>query len=469
MSRVILAALLLLPLAVAQPAPPLPEGCRAEGPLHVCQWTVDTTRDASAAFAWDVPVTPRTLAQLTLVFEGQDAGWEARILRDDAYASGATHTATNGVAVNARVTQTTDHLLLDDEGGAWSLVLVPAYASVGGISVTGLAGQTGRSMGRFDVTFVAESLPEGQRPERPAASADVPHLTDPRYDAPQAATDVVAAWLDDPAVGDGLLTAHVATRGMDEMRFRGGNDIRLGLYFTVRERDYFLIWRFAASGDDVRTFCWMGEAREGTFAITMSPACAWDRANATVRATFPERSVGAPGPGEPFTDFAAFGANLDTAISATMEDEVRGERFPFALGGPDVWDGLNACAFCPPAVEPAAFYEDPLAPANLADTLQVLGAAAALVTFVVGVVALRRSRRQTRLLLQRVDALVAHHERDAREALLALGRLEAEFASLYRAGRINETQYQVATQRLVAAASRMALRRELGLDDGVPH
>lgn len=469
MSRALLvAALLVLPLGAAQA--PRPAGCRVENALDVCQWTVDTSKDATMAFGWDVPVSARTLAQLTLVFEGQDAGWEARLFRDGRYVSGATHTAATGLEPNARVTQTTDHLLLDNGTGAWRLVLVPSYASVGGLSVTGVAGgaPTGRSLGTFSVTFVGEPLPPGEKPARPAASLDVPHLQDPPYDAPQEATDLVAAWLDDAAVGDGLLDAHVVTRGMERLDFRGGNDLRLGLDFTVREKDYFLVWKFSQFQGDVRTFCWMGERRDGTFAITMNPACSWDRANASVTAVFPERSVGSPGPGEPFTSLAAWGTNLDTSVTASMEDSAQGERFPFAMGGPAVWDDLNGCAFCPPPVERAAFYEDPLAADNLADTLQVLGAALAVITFVFGFVALRRTRRQTKMLLLRVDALVAQHERDAREALLALGRLEAEFARLYRDGRINETQYQVATQRLVAAASRMALRRELGLDDGAP-
>lgn len=451
----------LLPAATAQSAG-LPEECGRERDLVVCRWSVDTTSDPSGSWSWEVPVATRTIATVTVLLEGQDSGWQIVLLENGSARSVASHAPV--VKAGRVVSETSTHLVLTNMTDAWRLGLAPGY-----VGFSGLGQAAGRSLGRFTVTFVAEALPDGVAPPRPAATKVVPHIVDQPYDAPREEVDLIAAWFDDAALGDGLLDAHLAVKNMSRLTFGAGGRIGYALYFIVEERPYEVFWNIYRGGDEgpfVR--CSLLDYDGTAQRVILYPRCGFDRENATLSAVFPERSVGSPADGVPFEDAFANAWDFDNNIQGTVSDSTPDARFPFALGGPVVWDGLNACAFCPIVAAPLPWYKDPVASENLPNTLQVVGAVLAAASFVWGALLVRRNRATTKRLVDDIERLVRAHERDTRAALHALGELEVDITDLYRAGKINDAQYQVATQRIVAAASRLALRRELGMDDGTP-
>lgn len=60
------------------------------------------------------------------------------------------------------------------------------------------------------------------------------------------------------------------------------------------------------------------------------------------------------------------------------------------------------------------------------------------------------------------------HAGNAAAGLVALGAFEDEVGLRLARGRLSESEYQTVAHRLARAASRLAMRRDLGLDDGVP-
>jgi hypothetical protein len=210
--------------------------------------------------------------------------------------------------------------------------------------------------------------------------------------------------------------------------------------------------------------------------------------NATLVARIPERSVGNPSPSDLFLDLSAAsfsypGSTLLDPVEAfnpgiydhpkspvaVREDETKPAdmRYAFALGGPAVWHTLNPRLDPDPEFIPA-WYVAPLAKENIPNTLQVVGALLAGITFLVGAIAVIARRRQLRKYLDRIDAVERSRQFDSSQTLRELGLLEDEFARLFRKGRLTEGQFQVLGQRIASVATRFALRRELGLDDGVP-
>jgi hypothetical protein len=237
--------------------------------------------------------------------------------------------------------------------------------------------------------------------------------------------------------------------------------------WSVGSKRYYVEWALPRPASNATTYSCVLKTEmenEQLEEVLAHPLCEVDRAAGTFHATFPEASIGSPPDGQVFeaVEVRSRARYLPTRAIDTLDD--RGEvRYAFALGGPSVWSSLNP-RLDPP---PVAWYEDPLAPENVADTLQVAGSLAALATFLVGLALVSRRRRQTSRLLARVDALDAKGV-DSAQTLVLLGQLEQEFNELFRRHRISEAQYQVLSQRIAGVATRFALRRSLGLDDGVP-
>lgn len=463
-------ALLAAP-ALAQPAAPgLPEGCREEDALVICEWTVDTRTSTANSYSWKLPPPTTTLATVTVVLDGQDGGWQLGVWNETRRVSEGSHQSSTGTAPG-RYTETSVHLLLDvGEPEAWSLVLKPYSLRSGGFTFDFLPAPNQRSLGVFRILYVAEALPEGTPPLRPAATADVPHLADLAYDSALPEMDIVAAWFDDASVGDALFEARLRVLNASELHYPSGllsSYMSYGLSFRVLDERYYMGWIVFRQGEGSPGLaCQLAQFEANTFRTVLYPDCAFDQANGTLVARIPERSVGTPGRGVPFTEMSAF-AGRGNGLSTEPNDNARTEQFPFALGGPAVWDELNACAFCPIELQ-YQWYEDPLARDNLDTTLQVVGSTLAGGTFLVGLIIVRRRRDRTRDLLDEIDKVEARGETRPREALLDLGMLESRFTQLFRKGDLHESQYQVVSQRIASVATRLALRRELGLDDGSP-
>ncbi|GEM_PF-5540465 len=491
-------ALVLSLLAVgvpAQGAAGLPTGCRADGARYVCEWTDDDTQPGAVTgrsgvsgpplFDHPIPAFPRTLATITVTLEqyrpptpgspmpplGFDAGWHVKVLDGAKPLSVSRHPGDNrGLQrPNETVTDTSVHLLLHEGGGAPVLQLVPTYADPEQPpSGTGDA----QSVGTFHVRYVAEDLPEGVAPRRPAATEQDPQLLDAPDDVVNPAHDLRAAWLDDAALGDGLFEVHLTVANLTNPDFSqaptpdpgtGGTPaLRWLVHFDVAGHSYGLLYRLPSRGDADCEL--LSEDDLANVRVIMSPACdAWP-ARGTINWSVPERSVGSPGSGVLFTNLHATTDECPEGGQASCPslDDMQGERYPFALGGPDVWSRLN------PRLDPPVlpWYKDPVSEDNLPNTLQVVGTILAGLTFLGGAIAVTHRRRQTRRLLDRIDAAEQKAGVDSRAVLVALGRLEEEFTLLFRRHRISEAQYQILSQRIASVATRFALRRELGLVTG---
>lgn len=481
---IVLITLLVVSLAssVRAQSGTLPDGCERSETGVLCQWQFDTRQDGALFHSFSAPFHPRTLATMTVVQEGVDGGWEVFLVAPDG--TQVDEHAHTPRSTSTTVVRTTHQALVlgAPEGAGWLNLSLRGD----GVGIDGVTAFTGGflgppSAGAFSVTYAADTLPPGESPIRPAATRDDPHLVGPERDARRGAYDQVAAWFDDAFLGDGLFEAHVAARDLSDWDWREGNVVAIHVVeFRVLDVAYYLSWNLkavepTATLDDVDLECsLMRILGPANYETILRPACAVEWENGILTASIPERSVGSPGDGAPFTSLRTTAKERmqtpQTGYSSTLdtvEDQMTGERYAFALGGPAIWDGLNPRLAVPPPVAPA-WYEAPLAKENVPDTLQVVGAFLAALTFLFGIVAVRKHRRQTRELLARVDALTAAHEREAREGLLALGTFEAEVTGLYRANRLSDAQYQMLTQRISAAAARLALRHGLGLDDGAP-
>lgn len=478
-----LVALLLAPALPAQEVDAaLPEGCeRVDSATVACRWTFEPLTDTAQA-SWVLPIFPRTLATIGVtLLQAPDQGWRIWIAtgahEHDEILSQSRHPARPTTAL--RHAEESTHVVEAREGAAHWLAITAGYAEAG--SSWSDAGSGG---GRYEITYVGRLVPAGTVPLRPAATAQAPHIEDDVAEVARPAWDIRRAWWNDDLLGDGLMevSAQVsALEGLSEADFAppitsgypGPSATERSLlwrtHWRVLDTPYFLEWRLheseastLASGLSQCTL--HAEVDATTAPILAHPLCTVDVANATLRATFPTATIGSPADGELFQDLRAstaieYGTNAPDSL-----DNADKPTFLFALGGPRVWDELNACRFCPAT---KSWYQDPLAAENVADTLQVLGTLAALATFLVGLALVWRRRRHTADLLARVDVVAEQHA-DQRGALLALGRLEEEFAQMFRRHRISDGQYQVLSQRIATVATRFALRTSLGLDDGVP-
>lgn len=477
----LLFALLAMSIASAQ-APALPEGCERDGLAVTCQWSFDT-RQEPGRFLWDfeLPAAGEGFATVVVVLEGADGGWTTSVLDADG------DRLTRDTHESDRQPSSTHHrdsyslVVNETEARTFRFSSLAETVEVQGATVNNNV-FGGASSGAVAITWHIEPFPDGVAPIRPAATREDPHLVAPALDARQGASDILAAWFDDASLGDGRFEVHLAVADASDWGWQDGGDyLRYHVEFALVGSRYQAGWNLGASSsvsslDEVLHECYFGvQNAASNFEALVEPRCAFDWDNSTFSMAVPEAAVGNPSGAALFTDMRAevlsgtyhgptgtYSTSLDT-----LDDEAEGERYPFALGGPDVWDELNPRLAVPDPVAPA-WYQAPLAKENVPDTLQVVGALIAAATFLGGLVFVRRSRRQTKELLARVDALAEAYARDARAGLMALGDLEMEFARLHRENKITDAQYQLAAQRLTTAATRFAHRRDLGLDDGTP-
>lgn len=486
MIPILLAAALLLPAALAPAPGALPEGCAPLEQGVSCVWKFDTRDEPNRlVYEFEMPVLPRMYGSLTIVLDGVDGGWTYVIERETGDGTDIieenSHTPEGSASSVHRAEDI--FVFVADPAELHRLVFTPRLEGVQAAGMTVSDARllsSGVSSGAFTLTYAAEPLAEGVAPARHAATREDPHLQGGVGDARRGAYDVRAVWFDDDRLGDGLVDLRLHVTAIDDWDHAQGS-VYMGYTadFQVLGRLYRATWRLEApdpapSMDDVGADCAIYELDNVGLRREMTPLCEYDWENSTVVSSIPERFLGSPGDGELFTGMSASsfsnryhpGGSYSSTTDG-VEDAVRSERYAFALGGPAVWDELNPRLAVPP--EPAKpWYAAPLASENVPDTLSVLGTLLAAATFLFGIVVVRRHRRQTRELISRVDALVLTHDRSVRAGLLALDELESEFTRLLHEGRITEAQYQVAAQRVTLAATRLALRRDLGLQDIPP-
>lgn len=453
----------------------------AEGPCRLaddrifCRWVLDPRElpgVSSASFS--LPVFDRTLSTFIVTVTGRDNGWMLRVQRwtDDAWEdiSLATHVAPADASYSHQDEST--HVLLTDAATRHRLVFDTSYVFVArDAAPSGLVASTAR----IEITYHAQPVPDGAAPSRPAATVGDPHLRDFEDDAGHPTHDLLAAWLDDARLGDGLLDAHlrVADLNLTGASFvspstgQSASTIGWKLAWGLRGQRYQLEWSGRPDRSISCALMTEPQAAGEAEVVLIVPHCAADLANGTLSAVFPEMSIGAPADGEVFLSPAAR-TRLFGLGDPEVVDEVVVPTYSFALGGPAVWSQLDGGRKDPPQEVVPAWYEAPLREENLPDTLQVAGAVLAVATFLGGLLVVAGRRRQLREHLDRIDAVERAHERDARGALVALGGLESEFTDLFKRHRLTEGQYQALSARVASAAARLAMRRELGLDDGVP-
>lgn len=455
----------------------LPPGCEGGTSRLSCSWAFSSEpSDAGPTGGlryFPIPVFAKSLATVTVMLDGIDSGWGVRIReggREVAY-----HTrnvpASPGPAQVVRESST--HLLALDLRLEHDIEL-----NLGGPECRGVPYCVGRfvaSSGQWRIVYDAEPLSTGVPPVRPAATAADPHLQGFKGDATEPGFDLLAAWLDDDEVGDALFDAHLQVDSLEAPGARRQNGrTAWSIAFSVTGHDYTVLWReFQASPpsrDCVLARGRMLESADLDVDELATGLCEFDDANGRLDASFPIRSIGSPGDGVPFTSMASTTSHRPfEGLTGTSMDRMEPERYAFALGGPDVWDQLNPrLKVTVPMAQSDPWYEHPLAAENIPNTLQVGAAAAALVTFVVGLFLLQRRRRRTQRLLKEVDDAVRPHTHDASAALVALGDLEESLDVRLKGGRVTEAEYQIASQRVATAATRLAMRHGLGLDDGAP-
>lgn len=467
----IVVALLLvhMPPGGAQGAT-LPEDCAQDREGVTCAWTVDRSDPLAGdgGFEARVPVFARSLVDITVRAEGEDRGWTLLIVRGDA---GGTQVARSEHAAPMDGatfhSESYAHVVFTDPSRPHRLVMSFSHYAVGQASLFGVGPS---SVATYDIVYRVREAPSGVAPSRPAATSDDPHVRDGRDDARRAAFDIHAVWFDDARLADGLFEAHMRVASLDTLdipQAPGGSFAHWEVPFTLPSGAFRLTWFASASETDATEIrCNIRRVGENNAPIAGLPSCSADIANATLRAIVAEGMVGQPGQGTRF-EFGMPRVITSAASGETVEDTAPEVLYAFALGGPAVWSGLNPRLDPPRPVAPA-WHEDPLAGDNLPDTLQVAGAFVAALTFVGGLIVVRRSRRVTRELLERIDRIERAHENDVRLALIELGRLESELTRRLRDGGLKDAQYQIAAQRIAAVAARLALRSDLGLDDGAP-
>lgn len=461
-SAIWLAALLLLALLPASAQ--TDAACVTVVDRIRCRWefsTEDAPADAQQPRVFDLPVHERTLAIVVVSIIGEDNGWTLSLQREDGVTlSESQHPQQTDAAF--RHMESTAHVVFTDAALAHTLVITP----VGPLLTP--------SIGRFAITYEGERVPEGTLPVRAAADATHPHIDDVLGDVDEPAYDVVAAWFDDARLDDGLLDAHIALAALpadvpirDEFGFPTATSVGWKLAWTIENARYYVEWRADPTGGTESAFsCTLRrETDDAEGPILAHPFCVYDFGTATLHATFAELSVNNPPDGVLFeSPEARTRVYVTGRPQPDVVDDATHASFLFAPGGPKIWESLDNGAL---GSATPAWYTDPLSSEHIVDTVQIVGSIAALATFLVGLALVYRRRRQTSVLLARVDA-VEDEGLDSSETLLKLGRLEQEFSHLFRKHRISDSQYQVLSQRIASVATRFALRRELGLDDGVP-
>lgn len=475
--------IVLVLLATTPVRAALPSGCEAvDEDTVACRWTFAVSPTA-LFFHAEIPVSVGfSLATVVVtLINSADTGWAVEIAGvsedgEGGMVSRSEHEARPALALRHRDEST--HVLRALPGDRFALTLAAGYvktslpATTSGVSPTG----------SYDIAYIASRIPEGTHTSRPAATANDPHVIDEPREVAEEAWDIRSVWWDDAREGDGLFDVHLTLGSLANLTadsFRsplngGQGKLAWKASWTVEGGAFYVQWRLDPDSIDDGIVnksefdCQlMTESFDQTVAETVraNPLCDIDLDNATLHAIVPAASSGAPENGQLFRDLAG-----RTRIQAwngwDVVEEANKVQYLFALGGPAVWSVLN------PRLDPeepvrAAWYEAPLAAENQADTLQVLATFAALATFLVGLLLVVRRRRHTSRLLARVDA-IEDQGVDAKDTLLLLGRLEQEFSHMFRRHRISETQYQVLSQRIASVATRHSLRKQLGLDDGIP-
>lgn len=497
------ASALGLPAPAAAPGDPGGPGCRADDDGGAtCLWTFNNTDRIAAGearpfYAMDLPANatfPRALATVTVSFAGEDNGWSVGFQMMNATESHRVSTA--GHAPDSSPTpghaSTSTHALFTPPDSRLGFHLWTSYTERYDYRVN----VTPPSVGSWRVVVRMEPLPEGVKPARPAATRADPQLLSGSMEAAEPDRDIREAWFDDARLGDGVFDVHLAVASLDRVDFNTTRDFGMGtnridwvLAFRVKGVTYEMTWWMTPNGDrepaiSCELFLPAADA-SGVKHKVVSPGCHVDFANATFVAFIPERSVQSPSSDDLFTDIRAAtysypGSSAFDALGPLSgfpppspvpdaEDETQPPdvKYAFALGGPAVWHTLN------PRLDPLEeivppWYVAPLATENIPNTLQVVGALLAGVTFLFGALAVLARRRQIRKHLDRIDAIERSRTFDSQQTLRELGLLEDEFARLFRKGRLTDAQFQILSQRIASVATRFALRRELGLDDGVP-
>lgn len=470
------------------------EGCTLGTERSSCAWAFHEEPEGPGPLGphqreYRIPVFARTLASVTVFFEGTSYGWYFALweVLGEGESASVTRLSYSFHApdsdpldldpVNATGIATSEasaHWFETREDAAYWLVFSPS----GDESAVREAGERRGSSGDFSITYLAEPLPAGEPSPRPAATRDDPQILDGTGDVGPGdeAYDVEAAWFDDARLGDGVFDAHLAVRDLASLDLNATRTryATWDLEFTISDRPFAVRWGRGVNDQGEFWYCQLGEREpDGDFAVLSFPQCEWSEESSSFSASIAERVVGSPGAGTLFAGLRATSAREPTGDPRGDEwlraqrsggivqvDASEGARYPFALGGPAVWDELNPrLAIVPPATLP--WYRAPLARENVPDTLQVLGVPAAGATFLLGLLVLRRRRGRVHALFAEVDRVAREHEADARAALVALGDLERRMDRRYRAGELHENEYQIVSQRIATAATRFALKREL--------
>ena len=461
-----------------------PQGCVVEGGGWTCQWAVnfnDMAAKVNQSIDHAIPVFSTTLATITISHDGTNQGWRFAVMETT---SNGTIEVTKSERLAApskelHQSESTTHVFLQRPGARYTLRFWDEYYESASLSSYE---QGPSAFGSFAITYQAQPVPVGSAPSRPAATRDDPHVQGVAHAAP-ADLDIMAAWMDDPALGDGLFDAYVAVENLSAITFPSPGGVsdpagassaqymRWTYNFTVTGLDYAVQWEILRDNSAA------GYANDGCELLRGSerqvvarPLCSMNLTTGVLSATIPERIVGPPGDGILFTDMHVVSTTLvqrDPPAGEIVWHQLDVMHYPFALGGPRVWSVLNHRLDPKLDIVPP-FYLDPLAPDNLPNTLQVAGAGVAIIGFLGGLILVRRRHHHTKALLDRVEDIARAPRFDTPQTLLALGELESEFTVLFRRGKITEGQYQILSQRIASVATRFALRRELGLDDGVP-
>lgn len=498
LNAVLVAALIALPMVPVMEAPPRAETiagtCTTQGTDQVCEFAFDTTgRTGNEPILMTVPTVGKTLATVEVrIMQGSGVCWVYDVIDPE------TGDLLTWASDPLRGQNTLDHLVLGPARNV-TLSFDPVQCEYWYTDNYELLLQRGPprppiGTASFEITWRAHPLPEGTVPSRPAATFEDPHVIDDTGDASEPDQDVLAVWLNDDRLGDGVFEARLAVANVTAMSGPRWYDFRFFLHADeappgVSEINQLLDddsqgddhhFRISVAPDDegvpkIRRCSAMIAAAssnpgEGTAMINLpAPVCELDVAASIFTVHILESHVGNPPAGELFTGLIARTWCLDgTVCPENFDDVTPAPKYDFALGGPDVWDELNPRIARSEGPAPAAWYTHPFAAENVADSLQVTGAIVAVVTFLVGLVLLRRRRARAQKLLAEIEAVVREHRQDARAGLIALGDLEEIVDARFRDRKITEQEHQIASQRIATAATRLAMRRDLGLDDGRP-
>lgn len=455
------------PVAAPEPSgyePDVAGECKPDGVNVRCRYEFRTVDHIGKPFInMTVPVVGRTLATVTVdTSQGLDACWAYDVFdaRDTLHTWASDALPQVGSNGNE---DTFDHLILADGPGEMRLQFDPYQCDY----YYGDSHDRPFTPATFILTWHAKVLPEGIVPSRPAATLEDPHVSDAEGDADPATPDLVALWFDDARLGDESFEAHLAAKDYGGLEDRA----KVNIGFVLEGVSYHLYaWLHNDGTTHVDRCGLMIRVHDGGSASTMislpGPPCVLDLERSVLTFHILESAMSDPQDGSEFEDPNGH-VEVWTWGDHGPLDRINDERYPFALGGPDVWDGYNP-RLQPQVVKEDPWYMHPFAASNVADTLQVSGATLAGGTFLFGLALVHRRRKRAHDLLAEIEAIVRENRHDAARGLLALGDLEEVLDARLRARKITESEYQIASQRIATAATRLSLRRDAGLDDGVP-